>query len=163
MTISPLVDQTIAAIGPLDAAAVAAAEARQGVLTKPPGSLGRLESLSIQLAGILGQPIPQITGKAVIVVAGDHGVAAEGVSAFPAEVLTIGVIVIFLLLDINHEMLWRVTLGLGALPALIILVMRHDVPETAVWLVQKGRYREAKQVAREMFNDDLAMLPNQTW
>ena len=86
MPISPLVDQAIAAIGPLDAAAVAAAEARQGVLTKPPGSLGRLESLSIQLAGILGQPIPQITGKAVIVVAGDHGVAAEGVSAFPAEV-----------------------------------------------------------------------------
>ncbi|PMZ49094.1 MFS transporter, partial [Pseudomonas sp. FW306-2-11AC] len=57
--------------------------------------------------------------------------------------------------------LWRVTLGLGALPALIILVMRHDVPETAVWLVQKGRYREAKKVAREMFNDDLAMLPDQ--
>ena len=86
MPISPLVDQTIAAVGPLDADAVAAAEARQGVLTKPPGSLGRLESLSIQLAGILGQPIPQITGKAVIVVAGDHGVASEGVSAYPAEV-----------------------------------------------------------------------------
>ena len=77
------------------------------------------------------------------------------------EVLTIGVIVIFLLLDIQHETLWRVTLGLGALPALIILIMRHDVPETAVWLVQKGRYREAKQVAREMFNDDLDMLPDQ--
>jgi len=45
-------------------------------------------------------------------------------------------------------------------PALIILIMRHDVPETAVWLVQKGRYREAKQVAREMFNDNLDMLPN---
>ena len=86
MTISTLVDQTIAAIGPLDADAVAAAEARQGVLTKPPGSLGRLESLSIQLAGIFGQPIPQVSGKAVIVVAGDHGVAAEGVSAYPAEV-----------------------------------------------------------------------------
>ncbi len=86
MTISTLVDQTIAAIGPLDADAVAAAEARQGVLTKPPGSLGRLESLSIQLAGVFGQPIPQITGKAVIVVAGDHGVASEGVSAYPAEV-----------------------------------------------------------------------------
>ena len=54
------------------------------------------------------------------------------------EVLTIGVIVIFLLFDIQHEMLWRVTLGLGAVPALIILIMRHDVPETAVWLVQKG-------------------------
>src|SRR5262249_56482144 len=77
------------------------------------------------------------------------------------EVLTIGVIVIFLLLDIHHETLWRVTLGLGALPALIILIMRHDVPETAAWLVQKGRFREAKQVAREMFNDPLDMLPDQ--
>ena len=86
MTISTLVDQTIAAIGPLDADAMAAAEARQGMLTKPPGSLGRLESLSVQLAGITGQPIPTITGKAVIVAAGDHGVAAEGVSAYPAEV-----------------------------------------------------------------------------
>ena len=86
MSISELVDETIAAIGPLDQAAVSAAEARQGVLTKPPGSLGHLESLSIQLAGIFGQAIPTITGKAVIVAAGDHGVAAEGVSAYPAEV-----------------------------------------------------------------------------
>ncbi len=86
MPISQLVDQTIAAIGPLDTDAIAAATARQGMLTKPPGSLGRLETLSVQLAGILGQPIPQITGKAVIVAAGDHGVAAEGVSAYPAAV-----------------------------------------------------------------------------
>jgi len=77
------------------------------------------------------------------------------------EVLTIGVIILFLLADIHHETLWRITLGLGALPALIILVMRHDVPETAVWLVQQGRFREAKQVARQMYNDDLAMLPDQ--
>ncbi|MBR0872577.1 MFS transporter [Bradyrhizobium tropiciagri] len=77
------------------------------------------------------------------------------------EVLTIGVIILFLLAEINHETLWRVTLGLGALPALIILLMRHDVPETAVWLVQQGRFREAKQVARQMYNDDLAMLPDQ--
>ena len=86
MVISPLVDQTIAGIGPPDAEAIAAAEARQGVLTKPPGSLGRLEPLSVQLAGIFGQPIPEVRGKAVIVVAGDHGVAFEGVSAYPAEV-----------------------------------------------------------------------------
>src|SRR5512135_1401772 len=72
------------------------------------------------------------------------------------EVLTLAVIAVFLLLNLNHETVWRVTLGLGAVPALIILIMRHDVPETAVWLVQKGRFREAKQVAREMFNDDLA-------
>lgn len=77
------------------------------------------------------------------------------------EVLTIGVIIIFLLTNIHHETLWRVTLGLGALPALIILIMRHDVPETAVWLVQRGRFREAKEVARHMYNDDLAMLPDQ--
>src|ERR1700688_2686980 len=77
------------------------------------------------------------------------------------EVLTLGVIAIFLILDLDHETVWRVTLGLGALPAFIILVMRHDVPETAVWLVQKGRFREAKQVAREMYNDPLDMLPNE--
>ena len=77
------------------------------------------------------------------------------------EVLTLGVIAIFLILDLDHETVWRVTLGLGALPALIILVMRHDVPETAVWLVQKGRFSEAKRVAREMYNDPLDMLPNE--
>src|SRR5882757_6172599 len=47
------------------------------------------------------------------------------------------------------------TLGLGALPALVILVMRHDLPETAVWLVRQGRFREAKQVSMQMYNDRL--------
>src|SRR5450631_4339062 len=64
------------------------------------------------------------------------------------EVLTLGVIAIFLILNLDHEIIWRVTLGLGALPALVILIMRQDVPETAVWLVQQGRFREAKQVSR---------------
>src|SRR6202047_4271471 len=73
------------------------------------------------------------------------------------EVLTLAVIAIFLIADINHETLWRVTLGLGALPALVILIMRQDVPETAVWLVQQGRFREAKQVSRQMYNDPLDM------
>jgi MFS family permease len=77
------------------------------------------------------------------------------------EVFTLGVIAIFLILNLDHETVWRVTLGLGALPAFVILVMRHDIPETAVWLVQKGRFREAKQVAREMYNDPLDMLPNE--
>ncbi|OGO37199.1 MAG: nicotinate-nucleotide--dimethylbenzimidazole phosphoribosyltransferase, partial [Chloroflexi bacterium RBG_16_57_8] len=49
-------------------------------------SLGRLEDLSVQLAGIQARPIPQIKNKAVIVMAGDHGVVAEGVSAYPQEV-----------------------------------------------------------------------------
>jgi len=70
----------------LDQACMASARARQDTLTKPQGSLGRLEELSIQLAGIYGQPIPSIQEKAIIVMAGDHGVVAEGVSAFPQEV-----------------------------------------------------------------------------
>ena len=77
------------------------------------------------------------------------------------EVFTLAVIAVFLVLELNHETVWRVTLGLGAVPALIILLLRHDVPETAVWLVQQGRFREAKDVARQMYNDPLDMLPNQ--
>jgi nicotinate-nucleotide--dimethylbenzimidazole phosphoribosyltransferase len=77
---------TLPKIAPLNEAMQAAARARQNNLTKPAGSLGRLEELSIQLAGILGQERPSIARKAVIVMAGDHGVVAEGVSAFPAEV-----------------------------------------------------------------------------
>jgi len=63
-----------------------AAEARQLQLTKPPKALGRLETLSIQLAGIQGKAQPVIEQKAIAVMAADHGVVAEGVSAFPAEV-----------------------------------------------------------------------------
>ncbi|MEK7278454.1 MAG: nicotinate-nucleotide--dimethylbenzimidazole phosphoribosyltransferase [Chloroflexota bacterium] len=73
-------------IPPLNLAAQAAARARQDTLTKPPGSLGRLEELSIQLAAITGQLRPSLERKAVIVMAADHGVTAEGVSAYPAEV-----------------------------------------------------------------------------
>jgi nicotinate-nucleotide--dimethylbenzimidazole phosphoribosyltransferase len=78
--------RTCSHIPPLDEAAMAEARARQSVLTKPQGSLGRLEALSIQLAGISGQPLPCVDRKAVIVLAGDHGIVAEGVSAYPSEV-----------------------------------------------------------------------------
>jgi nicotinate-nucleotide--dimethylbenzimidazole phosphoribosyltransferase len=73
-------------IPPLDHAAMEAARERQNTLTKPPGSLGRLEDLSIQLAGIYGDPMPTIEHKVIVTMAGDHGVVAEGVSAFPQEV-----------------------------------------------------------------------------
>jgi len=62
------------------------AQSRQDTLTKPPGSLGRLEELSVQLAGIQGQAIPQIKDKAIIVMAGDHGVVAEKIGHWPQEV-----------------------------------------------------------------------------
>lgn len=81
-----LLEQTIQAIRPQDAAAMEAARARQNRLTKPPGSLGRLEALFIQVAGITGQARPVIGHKAVITCAGDHGVTAQGVSAYPQEV-----------------------------------------------------------------------------
>jgi nicotinate-nucleotide--dimethylbenzimidazole phosphoribosyltransferase len=69
-----------------DAAAAAAARQRQNTLTKPPGSLGRLEDLAVQLAAATGQPRPSVTRKAVIIMAADHGVTAEGVSAYPSAV-----------------------------------------------------------------------------
>ena len=86
MPISPLIDQTISRICPLDQEAMAAARARQDTLTKPLGSLGRLEELSVTLAGIMGEPVPEIRRKCVIVAAADHGVVAEGVSAYPQDV-----------------------------------------------------------------------------
>jgi nicotinate-nucleotide--dimethylbenzimidazole phosphoribosyltransferase len=63
-----------------------AAEARQALLTKPTSALGRLETLSVHLAGITGRPVPAFPDKVVAVMAADHGVTAEGVSAYPAEV-----------------------------------------------------------------------------
>ncbi len=80
------VEDLIARIGPLDETAMAAARARQDTLTKPLGSLGRLEALSIQLAGITGNPRPGLQHKVIITMAGDHGVVAEGVSAYPQAV-----------------------------------------------------------------------------
>lgn len=85
-TLGKLAQSAIAAIGPLDHVAMEAARARQQALTKPSGALGRLEALSIQIAGITGQARPRLDRSAVIVMAGDHGVAARGVSAYPAEV-----------------------------------------------------------------------------
>jgi nicotinate-nucleotide--dimethylbenzimidazole phosphoribosyltransferase len=79
-------NELIQTIQPLDEDAMAQAQARQNRLTKPPGSLGRLESLSIQVAGISGQLPPQVSRKVVFVMAGDHGVTEEGVSAYPSEV-----------------------------------------------------------------------------
>jgi nicotinate-nucleotide--dimethylbenzimidazole phosphoribosyltransferase len=73
-------------IPPLDADAMRAAAARQARLTKPAGSLGRLEDLSIRLAGMTGRLDPPLERAVIFTLAADHGVAAEGVSAYPREV-----------------------------------------------------------------------------
>ncbi|WP_445158085.1 nicotinate-nucleotide--dimethylbenzimidazole phosphoribosyltransferase [Halomonas sp. E14] len=77
---------TLAAIVPVDDALAPAVQTRLDNLTKPPGSLGRLESLVIQLACLSGSAAPAVSPPGVIVFAADHGVAEEGVSAFPQEV-----------------------------------------------------------------------------
>ena len=80
------IESIVKQIQPLDEASMQAARVRQDSLTKPRGSLGRLEELSIRLAGMTSNPFPSMERKAVIVMAADHGVTLEGVSAYPAEV-----------------------------------------------------------------------------
>src|SRR3989339_1880792 len=67
----------------MDEMARSAAQARQQQLTKPPGALGQLEALAIQLAAMQGKEKPQIDKVFISVFAGDHGIAEENVSAFP--------------------------------------------------------------------------------
>jgi MFS family permease len=66
------------------------------------------------------------------------------------EVATLAVIAVFIATGLQHELVW-----------LVILLMRHDLPETAVWLIRRGRFKEAKKVSMDMFNDPLEMLPSQ--
>ncbi len=80
------INQLISKIEPLDEKTMEAARRRQNILTKPQGSLGRLESLSIQIAGITRQEYPDVSKKLVLLMAGDHGVVEEGVSAYPQDV-----------------------------------------------------------------------------
>ncbi|WP_198530026.1 nicotinate-nucleotide--dimethylbenzimidazole phosphoribosyltransferase [Halorubrum aethiopicum] len=69
-----------------DAEAAETARERQGDLTKPPGSLGRLEDLAVALAGLTGDPRPTLADPTVVVAAADHGVVDRGVSAYPKSV-----------------------------------------------------------------------------
>jgi len=81
-----ILEKTIAEIRPPDGASSQAAQKRLDSLTKPPGSLGRLEEIACRLAGITGKPRPGVARKVIYTLAADHGVAAEGVSAYPQAV-----------------------------------------------------------------------------
>ncbi|MFF0155215.1 nicotinate-nucleotide--dimethylbenzimidazole phosphoribosyltransferase [Micromonospora sp. NPDC005203] len=82
-----MLETTIAAIRPADDAAMAAARELHGRLTKPAGSLGALEELSVRLAGLAGACPPPLPKRAAVAIfAGDHGVHAQGVSPWPQEV-----------------------------------------------------------------------------
>jgi MFS family permease len=79
------------------------------------------------------------------------------------EVACIIVVTIMYLSGMDHGLLWRIGLALGAVPALILLIMRLDVPETALSLIQAGKFKQAKKVAKDMFNDPLDMLPDENY
>jgi len=78
--------ETIERIEPLNGEAMEAARARQDTLTKPLRSLGVLEDISVRVAGITGNYMPELKRKVILTMASDHGIVAEGVSAYPQEV-----------------------------------------------------------------------------
>ncbi len=81
-----LLQETVQRIGGFDGAAMDKARERMDNLIKPPGSLGELERIAVRMAGITGNPRPRVGKRSVIVMAGDHGVLEEGVSAAAQEV-----------------------------------------------------------------------------
>jgi nicotinate-nucleotide--dimethylbenzimidazole phosphoribosyltransferase len=81
-----LLEATVEKIRPLDGLMEAEAQRRIDSLTKPQGSLGRLEELARRISGIQGQVPPRLGRKLLFVFAGDHGITEEGVSAYPKEV-----------------------------------------------------------------------------
>jgi nicotinate-nucleotide--dimethylbenzimidazole phosphoribosyltransferase len=78
--------EAIGAVGPLDEKAMSSARDVLDSLTKPPGSLGRLESIATWLAGVTGGARPTVERRSIVVAAADHGVTWQGVSAYPADV-----------------------------------------------------------------------------
>jgi nicotinate-nucleotide--dimethylbenzimidazole phosphoribosyltransferase len=81
-----MLNDTIKRIGPLNESVMAEAQTHHGLLAMPPGSLGRFQELAVRMAGITGNFRPCIRETAIITMAGDHGVAAQGVSKFPQAV-----------------------------------------------------------------------------
>lgn len=79
-------DSVVNSIGKLDVALMDETQKRLDNLTKPQGSLGRLEETAKKITGITGRKNPSFNNKVIITIAGDHGVVKEGISAFPQEV-----------------------------------------------------------------------------
>ena len=76
------------------------------------------------------------------------------------EVVSIAVVALLLAVGVSHDILWRIVLGLGAVPAVVLFFLRFNLPETAVWLIQRGKFTEAKSVTSRMYGDSLEMLPD---
>jgi MFS family permease len=76
------------------------------------------------------------------------------------EVFSIIVITIMYMAGMPHDILWRVALALGAVPAIFLLIGRLNLPETPLSLLQRGQFVRAKEVSKQLFDDSLDMLPN---
>jgi nicotinate-nucleotide--dimethylbenzimidazole phosphoribosyltransferase len=161
-------EEIIANIQPLDEAAMRAARVRQDTLTKPRGSLGRLEELSGQLAGIKADPFPSVKRKAIIVMAADHGVALEGVSAYPSDV-TAQMVLNFLRGGAAINVLARqaearvtvVDIGVAAefepMPGLIRRKIMYGTRNLAQGpAMTREEAQQALQVGVDVFNDEAA-------
>jgi len=85
-TLEGVLEAALGEVRPLDADAMRATAAHLDRLTKPPGSLGRLETLLVELAGITGRADPPVARRTIVVAAADHGVTRRGVSAYPSDV-----------------------------------------------------------------------------
>ena len=120
-------------------ACIEQAEARQAILTKPAGALGRLESLAINLAGLLHTQVPTIDRVLVSVFAADHGIAAEGVSAYP-QAVTAQMIANFLAGGAAISVASR---AIGAHLEVVNLGTVAEVPEMTIADTDSNRYVES--------------------
>jgi len=130
------IESLIARVEALDADSMRMARARQDLLTKPQGSLGRLEALSIQIAGMTRQSQPQVHQKVVVVMAGDHGVVQEGVSAYP-QAVTPQMVLNFLSGGAAINVLSR---HVGARVVIVDMGVACDIPAHPDLLVKKVAY-----------------------
>ncbi len=128
------ISETIAAIADADPVARAAARARLDQLTMPPWALGRLMDTAERLAAMTGTARPTLARTAIAVFAGDHGVCAEGVSAFPAEV--------------TPQMMFNFVAGGAGINAIARIsgatVMAVDVGVAGDLAPIRGRYRDER-------------------
>jgi nicotinate-nucleotide--dimethylbenzimidazole phosphoribosyltransferase len=145
--------ETIAAIRPPDGAAADAARERQAQLTKPPGSLGFLEDLSVQLAGIAGEcPPPLPEPAAVAVFAGDHGVHAQQVTPWPQEV-TAQMVANFLA---STAVVNVIAAQVGAEVCVVDIGVAADLPAAAGLLARKVRRGTADMTVEPAMTRDEA-------
>ena len=128
----------------LDQGLMDKARKRQDSLTKPRGSLGRLEELSIKVVGITGKLNYKINNKVIVTMAGDHGVAEEGVSLFPQEV-TPQMVLNFIRGGAGINVLSR---HIGARVIVVDMGVAEDVEVPAASRLQQGNKFLKKKVGR---------------